>query len=334
MTIFLAGCGSSDIATVKNASLPDVQTHTYESALSGRASCESEEWRTFKDDSNRPSVEYRCVLKGAPALMASMRTRRINETNKEFQNYYQAFDQRIEEAKRSPAEEADRAKQAQQKLAQIEAEETKANQQFAHENPISAMRRAAIRNEMGSLASARSIAERSQAAASDTASNLERNLASLRSEKERYERDEKNTLTEIERSFGNVTKVTQVFQWVVNDKKVFPNWAGIEIQKQDGATVRTSRNWTMTIRDLLHHRGDDHVHYALDIPADVTPGQFQTAEIAEKTSSSVHVHEAENSKEACYDNKLKGFKSGMGDDAPVSNDMMQEWRNQCGLPPT
>ncbi|MDR6474609.1 hypothetical protein J2778_002103 [Paraburkholderia graminis] len=30
--------------------------------------------------------------------------------------------------------------------------------------------------------------------------------------------------------------------------------------------------------------------------------------------------------------KLKDFRS-TGDHAPVSNDMMAEWRSQCGLPP-
>jgi hypothetical protein len=31
--------------------------------------------------------------------------------------------------------------------------------------------------------------------------------------------------------------------------------------------------------------------------------------------------------------KLKDFRHGMGEEAPVSNDMMTEWRSECGLPP-
>jgi hypothetical protein len=35
----------------------------------------------------------------------------------------------------------------------------------------------------------------------------------------------------------------------------------------------------------------------------------------------------------CYDTKLKDFRSGIGKEAPVSNDMINEWRGECGLPP-
>lgn len=271
ITTLLAGCGSSEITAVKKASVPEDQTHTYETALAGRASCESEEWRTFKDDSNRPAVEYRCVLKGAPELTAAMRARKIAETNKEFQNYYEALDQRIEEAKRSPAEEAGRAEQAQRELTQTEAEEASANQRFAHEDAVSAMKRAALRNEMGPLASARFAAERARQSADDAASNLERNLASLQSEKERYEKSEKNVLGDIEKSYGSVTKATEIFRWVVKQDKVIPGWAGVELQKQDGTTIRVNKNWTMHMRDILHYRGGDHVRYALDIPGDLIP---------------------------------------------------------------
>jgi hypothetical protein len=37
--------------------------------------------------------------------------------------------------------------------------------------------------------------------------------------------------------------------------------------------------------------------------------------------------------ESRYGAKLKDFRNGMGEEAPVSNDMMNEWRNQRGLPP-
>ena len=36
--------------------------------------------------------------------------------------------------------------------------------------------------------------------------------------------------------------------------------------------------------------------------------------------------------QACYDAKLKAFSQGMGLEAPISYDMMNEWRSQCGLP--
>jgi hypothetical protein len=39
-----------------------------------------------------------------------------------------------------------------------------------------------------------------------------------------------------------------------------------------------------------------------------------------------------NQGQPCYDAKLKDFRNGMGEEASVSNDMMNEWRSQCGLP--
>lgn len=271
VTMLLAGCNSSEIATVKKATVSGDKTHTYETALSGRASCDSEEWRTSKDDNNRDVVEYRCVLKGAPELTAAMRVRKTDEVNKEFQNYYQSFDQRIEEAKQAPAFEAKHAEEAQQKLAQAEAEDAKANQQFANEDPVYALRRAAVRNEKGSLASV--IAQRSQQSANETATNLERNLASLQDEKARFERSEKSALAEVEKSYGGVTKATEVLQWVVKSNEVFPGQVSVEFQKQDGTTVRVNKNWDMFMRDILHYRGEDHVHYALGMPGDVVPGK-------------------------------------------------------------
>jgi len=35
----------------------------------------------------------------------------------------------------------------------------------------------------------------------------------------------------------------------------------------------------------------------------------------------------------CYDVKRKNFRNGMGEEAPISNDMMSEWRGQCGISP-
>jgi hypothetical protein len=39
-----------------------------------------------------------------------------------------------------------------------------------------------------------------------------------------------------------------------------------------------------------------------------------------------------NQSQACYDAKLNDFKNGIGEEAPISNDMMNEWRSQCDLP--
>lgn len=38
-----------------------------------------------------------------------------------------------------------------------------------------------------------------------------------------------------------------------------------------------------------------------------------------------------NQFQASYDAKLNDFRYGMGEEASVSNHMMNEWRNQCDL---
>jgi hypothetical protein len=99
------------------------------------------------------------------------------------------------------------------------------------------------------------------------------------------------------------------------------------VEKKDGSKFNITKNWAFTMQDLLRSRGDDHVHYVLNIPGKVVPGLLETAASAAPAPSN-----AGGSKEACYDAKLKDFRSGMGDDAPISNDMMNEWRADCGMP--
>jgi len=323
----LAGCDSSDITTVKNATVPQDQTHTYDSALSGRASCASEEWRTFKDDSNRNAVEYRCVLKDAPELTAAMRVFQTKEINKEYQNYYQSLDQRAEEYRQAPAQQAALAAQAQAKLAAEEAQEAIENRRLAQQDPVAAMRRAAVRNETGSFASAKAMAERTQQNTNDASANLQQHLTSVQAEKERFQKSEQSALAAVEKTYGDVAKATEIFQWVVKGDEAYPGWAGVEVEKKDGSKFNITKNWALTMQDLRRSRGDDHVHYVLNIPGKVLPGLLETTAPAAKTTSN-----ASSSKEACYDAKLKGFRSGMGDEAPISNDMMNEWRTECGMP--
>ncbi|MFM0366004.1 hypothetical protein [Paraburkholderia sediminicola] len=79
--------------------------------------------------------------------------------------------------------------------------------------------------------------------------------------------DAQSQLAQIDRTYGGVTNATEVFQWYVRDDEVVPGWSGVELTKQDGSTVRLERNWQQTMSDLLNHRGDDHVHAVLHLPA-------------------------------------------------------------------
>ncbi|MEC5407429.1 hypothetical protein VOM14_17935 [Paraburkholderia sp. MPAMCS5] len=86
--------------------------------------------------------------------------------------------------------------------------------------------------------------------------------------------------------------------------------------------------------DLLVHRGDDHVRAVLNLPDNVAVGQLPSSlESAAATRQATDARKVSNSQgQASYDAKLKDFHSDMGDDAPVTNDTMNAWRSQCGLP--
>lgn len=331
-SVLLTGCDSSEVSIVKKMTVPQDQTHTYETALSNRATCETSEWRTFKDNANREAVEYLCVLKNGAELLAAKRAWQIKEIRSEFQNYYQAMDQRIEEAKQHPAFLEKRVVELQEKLAQAQAQEAQADKENGDNDPVRAMRRAAVRNEMGAVASAKFSAERTEQSLLDAKANMEENLASLQREKERFQEDEKNALARIEKSYGGVVKATEVFQWSVKGEEVFPAWSGVKLQKQDGAIISLNTNWGLTIRDLLHYRGDDHVRYALDIPGGVVLGQLNAPKPEAAHPIPNPGQQPGSSKETCYQVKLKDFRKGMGEESPVNNEMMNEWRAECGLP--
>ncbi|RCS29433.1 hypothetical protein DEO45_09625 [Rhodanobacter denitrificans] len=63
-SLSLAGCGNSDISTVKGLTLEQAPSFTVEQAFDHRKVCDSVKWREFKDDRERKIVEYRCTFKG------------------------------------------------------------------------------------------------------------------------------------------------------------------------------------------------------------------------------------------------------------------------------
>ena len=71
---------------------------------------------------------------------------------------------------------------------------------------------------------------------------------------------------------------------------------------------------------------------AARISEDEFKAMFQEAM---KTPVEIHVPQtsAPPAGEACCEAKLKDFREGMGEEAPISNDMMNEWRGECELPP-
>ncbi|MCA8008630.1 hypothetical protein [Burkholderia cenocepacia] len=325
LSLALAGCGRSEVNTVKAAAVPGDSTHTYDTALSNRSSCEKDEWRSFKDDTNRTVVEYRCVLKCGAELLAAFRQRKISDTQHDYQGYYRGLDQTAERIRqKNPDVLEKQLADAQRQLAQLQA-----NGGPSGTDTPEALKQAVV-DRQSTMQAAQSSIEQAQRELNDARNDG----AGVQQERARFEQAEKDALAKIDKTYGGITKATEVFQWFVRDSEVVPAWSGVELTKQDSSTTRQDRNWQQTMWDLLNHRGDDHVHAVLNVPDNIVPGQQPSSlESAAATTQATDADKAPNSQsQACYDAKLKDFHSAMGEYAPVSNDMMNEWRGQCGLP--
>ncbi|MBR8165585.1 hypothetical protein KDW98_31090 [Burkholderia vietnamiensis] len=326
LSLALAGCGHSEVNTVKAATVPQDATHTYDTALSNRSSCEKDEWRSFKDDTNRTVVEYRCDLTGGAELLAAFRQQKISDTQHDYQGYYRGLDQTAESIRqKNPDVLEKQLADAQRQLAQLQA-----NGVPSGADTPEALKQAIVNRE-SAMQAAQSSVELAQRELDDARNNR----TGVQQERVRFEQQEKDALAQIDKAYGGVTKATEVFQWYVRDDAVVPAWSGIELTKQDGSTARQDRSWKQTMSDLLSHRGDDHVHAELGIPDNIVPGQQSSSpESSAATTQATDAAKARNSQgQACYDAKLKDFRSDIGETAPISNDMMNEWRSQCGMPP-
>jgi hypothetical protein len=257
----LAGCGHSEIDTVKAAIVPQDSTHTYETALSNRASCEKDSWRTFKDDTNRTVVEYRCNLKNGAALLAAFRQQKIADTQHDFQGYSNGLDQTAANIQ-NPEQPEKQLADAQSQLAQLQA-----NSVPPADTP-EALKQGIV-NRDSAMEAAQSAVERAQRELDDARSNQ----TGVQHERARFEEQKKDALAQIDKTYGGVTQASEVFQWYVRDTEVVPAWVGVELTKQDGSTARQDRGWQQTLWDVLDHRGDDHVHAVLNVPDNIVAGQ-------------------------------------------------------------
>ncbi|MFV8529728.1 hypothetical protein [Ralstonia pseudosolanacearum] len=324
LSLALAGCGHSEVNTVKAAALPQDATHTYDTALSNRSSCEKDEWRSFRDDTNRTVVEYRCDLKGGAALLAAFRQQKVSNTQHDYQGYYHGLDQTAENIRqKNPDVLEKQLTDAQRQLAQLQA-----NGAPSGAYTPEALKQAIVNRE-SAMQAAQSSVERAQRELDDARNNR----TGVQQERVRFEQAEKDAIAQIDKAYGGVTKATEVFQWFVRDDAVVPAWSGVELTKQDGSTARLDRNWSQTMWDLLHHQGDDHVRALLNVPDNIVPGQQPAASESAAVPKAVNAVQPSGKGQDCYDAKLKEFRNGMGEEAPVSNDMMNEWRSQCGLSP-
>ncbi|MCA8452164.1 MULTISPECIES: HlyD family secretion protein [Burkholderia cepacia complex] len=324
LSLALTGCGHSEVDTVKAATVPQDSTHTYDTALSKRRSCEKDEWRSFKDDTNRTVVEYRCDLKDGAALLAALRQQKISDTQHDYQGYYRGLDQTAERIRqKNPDVLEKQLADAQRQLAQLQANGAPSGADMPE-----GLKQVVVNHE-SAMQAAQSSVERAQRELDDARNNR----TGVQQERARFEKAEKDALAQIDKAYGGVTKATEVFQWFVRDDEVVSAWTGVELAKQDGSTARLDRNWSQAMWDLLHHRGDDHVHAVLNIPDNIVPDQQPPASEAAAVPKAIDAAQPSGKGQDCYDAKLKDFRNGMGEEAPVSNDMMNEWRGQCGLSP-
>ncbi|MGS0622389.1 hypothetical protein ACU8YE_05725 [Ralstonia sp. VS2407] len=324
LLLALAGCGHSEVNTVKAAAVPQDSTHTYDTALSNRSSCEKDEWRSFKDDTSRTVVEYRCVLKNGAELLAALRQQKVSDTQHDYQGYYRGLDQTAESIRQTNPDTLEkRFADAQRQLAHLQA-----NSAPSGSDTPEALKQSIVNHE-SAMQAAQSSVERAQRELNDARNSQ----MGVQQERVRFEQAEKDALAQIDKAYSGVTKATEVFQWFVQDDEVVPAWSGVELAKQDGSTARLDRNWRQTMWDLLHYRGDDHVHAVLNVPDNIVPGQQPTASESPAAPKGINAPQPSSKGQDCYDAKLKDFRNGMGEEAPVSNDMMNEWRSQCGLSP-
>ncbi|VVE41803.1 hypothetical protein [Pandoraea cepalis] len=265
ISVELAGCGHSEVDTVKAASVPQDPTHTYATALLNRESCEKDEWRSFKDDTNRVVVEYRCDLKSGAALLAAFRQQKIADTQHDFQGYYRGLDQTAESIRQQNPEALEkRLADAQSQLAQLQAAQASAP---APANPEDLKQ--SLVNREGAMAAVQLSVERAQRELNDAKGGL----AAVEHERIRFEQSEKDALAQIDKAYGGVTKATEVFQWFVRDNEVVPAWSGVALERQDGSAIRQDRNWNQTMWNLLRRRGDDHVHAVLNVQDSIVRSQ-------------------------------------------------------------
>jgi len=265
LSVALSGCGRSEVDTVKTTAVPQDATHTYDTALSNRSSCEKDEWRSFKDDTNRTVVEYRCELKNGAAVLAAYRQQRIADTQRDFQGYLNGLDQTVGNIQ-NPEQMKKQLADAQSHLAQLQADGAP-----SADTP-EALKHALV-NRSSEMEAAQSAVERAQRELDDARINQ----TGVQQERARFEQQEKETLAQIDKTYGGVTRASEVFQWHVRDTEVVPAWVGVEQTKQDGSTARQDRGWQQTLWDLLNHRGDDHVHAVLNVPDNISPGQLPPA---------------------------------------------------------
>lgn len=327
MCALLAGCEDAAIDTVKATIYPVDPTHTYGSALSKRDACEDTDWRTFKDDSNRLVVEYRCKLKGAVGALKVVRNAQIKDMNQTIQNIISDRETAIENEKNKPAVLEKILQEQKAKLAPLEEQVRRAVANASDPSDALMIKKT---DEQLFLDGPRSIISRTEKDLEEAKSG--KNIATYQREiAQNQQRIYENTWN-IQRHYDGVKSVTEVIQWVVNGKKVIPVFFGFESDTELGEkTSNQSARFAFWLGEIVLKRGADYVTLAAPVMLEgVGATSSKKQEPAPKPQAASQAKG--NKGESCYEDKLSAFHKEAGDEAPINHDMMNEWRQQCGLP--
>lgn len=321
----LAGCEDSEIGKVKAADLPGDRTQTYGSALSERGACKRVTWKTFKDERNRSAVEYRCELNDAVSELNKVRDAQIEDIN----GYLKAATENLSSAIDGAAGDAARyARLLDEKKAELQQIDEKIQAQTAGMDGPEALRAQQVLGDARAYAASqvqRYQAELDKANAGETAASLKGSL-------KRYQDQYANSIANLHRKYDGVKSVTEVIQWVVKDSDVFPLYFGFDIDSDLGKQrTDISAQFAAHLRQIVRNRGQAYV--ALVAPTVLAGVPATTDKVPAPTPVTGTNSGTAVAGQACYDAKLKEFRSAMGEEAPVSNDMMNEWRGQCGIAP-
>lgn len=325
----LTGCGDSNIDLVKATNYPVDPTHTYGSALSKRAACDDIDWRTFKDDNNRLVVEYRCKLKGAVAALQVTRDADIKDSRQTFEGGISNLRKEVEDEKNKPAMLESMLQAQKAKLASLE---EKVQQAVANEPDPSRAIMVKRVNEQMYLAGPRSIISRLEQELEEAKSG--KNVDKYQQEIAQQQQKLYDTVGRIQQHYNGVKSVTEVIQWVVKDKEVIPVFFGFESDTELGKKVSNQSQpirFAYWLRQITLKRGADYVTLAAPAMLDgVGATSDKKQEPAQSPQAASQVKN--NRGEGCYNDKVNAFHKEAGEDALVSHDMMNEWRQQCGLP--
>lgn len=95
----LSACGKGPIVAVKSSYIDGTRTTTVENALTHRAVCKSEKWKSFKDDRGRTVVEYRCDIVDGDDFLKNKREEHVSYLTKDAQSSLQREVDNYEKAK-------------------------------------------------------------------------------------------------------------------------------------------------------------------------------------------------------------------------------------------